>query len=218
MKKAIYVITNKINKKQYIGQSKCPDKRFKQHCGIGHRRDNSLVDKAIRKYGQENFTMEILGWYENYNEMEKYYISIYKSLAPNGYNILAGGEEPPHWSGEQHPRSKLTEQQVKNIIEDLKNWDMSFKQIQKKYRITVDMVRHIYDGTSWHQEDETYPLRPEVKEINRLKANEVKRLLKETSLSQKEIGKKVGWNRSAVTMINIGKNHFDPNEIYPIRK
>lgn len=217
MEKAIYVITNKVNNKQYIGQSKCPDRRFREHCR-NNKRDNSIIDKAIQKYGKENFTMEILGWYENYNEMERYYISIYKSLAPNGYNILPGGEEPPHWCGEKNPLSKLTEQQVKNIIKDLKNWDLSFKQIRKKYRITTDMLRHIYDGTSWHQEDETYPLRPGDKEINHLKADEVKRLLKETSLSQKEIGKKVGWNRSAITMINIGKNHFDPDETYPIRE
>ena len=47
--------------------------------------------------------------------------------------------------------------------------------------------------------------------------DKVIQLLKETEMSQKDIGKEVGWNRSAVTMINIGKNHFDPNEQYPIR-
>lgn len=39
-----------------------------------------------------------------------------------------------------------------------------------------------------------------------------------TKLSQTEIGKEVGWNRSAITMINIGKNHYDPNLDYPLRK
>ena len=43
-------------------------------------------------------------------------------------------------------------------------------------------------------------------------------MLQHTKLTQKEIGKKVGWNRSAVTMINIGKNHYRENLEYPIRK
>lgn len=217
MKKAIYIITNKVNKKQYIGQSKNPEKRFLQHCNKNEKY-TSLIHKAIKKYGKENFIFEILGWYENYNEMEAYYISFYKSCVPNGYNILPSGEEPPHWQGNSHPKSKITEKDAKNIIKDLKNWDLSLEQIVKKYRITRDMLRHIKDGSSWHQDNETYPIRPPEKEINLLKADRVKNLLKNTTLSQKEIGKRVGWNRSAVTMINIGKNYFDKNESYPIRK
>ena len=54
--------------------------------------------------------------------------------------------------------------------------------------------------------------------INEWKADKVIELLKTTTLTQKEIGKQVGWNRSAVTMINIGENHFRENEKYPIRK
>ena len=47
---------------------------------------------------------------------------------------------------------------------------------------------------------------------------EVIELLKNTKMSQKEIGQEVGWNRSAITMINIGKNHRQENLDYPIRK
>jgi len=42
-------------------------------------------------------------------------------------------------------------------------------------------------------------------------------MLKNTKLLQKEIGKIVGWNRSAITMINIGQNHHRDNINYPIR-
>ena len=47
---------------------------------------------------------------------------------------------------------------------------------------------------------------------------EIKKLLKTTDFSQKEIANLLGVARSTVTMINIGKNHFDENENYPIRK
>ena len=49
---------------------------------------------AIEKYGKESFTFEILGYFENYNEVEKEMIQKYNCITPNGYNIQAGGEEP----------------------------------------------------------------------------------------------------------------------------
>ena len=67
--KAIYKIENKINHKIYIGQSNDPNRRFIEHCekNLKYR---SLVHDAIIKYGKENFSFEILGWYEDYNEKE----------------------------------------------------------------------------------------------------------------------------------------------------
>ena len=55
MKKAIYKITNKINKKSYIGQSVNPILRFEQH---NYKNDsNSLIHKALKKYGREHFSL-----------------------------------------------------------------------------------------------------------------------------------------------------------------
>ena len=55
----IYLIENKITKKQYIGQSIHIEKRIKQH---QHKRDlnNSYLENSIKKYGWENFTWTIL--------------------------------------------------------------------------------------------------------------------------------------------------------------
>lgn len=214
--KAIYIITNKINKKQYVGQSVDPHKRFIGHCNAKNK-DNSLIDKAIQKYGRENFSLEILGWFTDYNEKEKYYIAAYETLAPNGYNILKGGEEPPHWKGEKHPMAKISKEIAESIQKDLQSLTMRQSQIRAKYKISKDILRHINEGSSWHREDLSYPLHPGDKSLDRERAKKVIHLLKTTSLSQKDIGKQVGLNRSAVTMINIGKNHFDSNEKYPIR-
>ena len=211
-KKAIYKIENKINHKIYIGQSIHPEQRFHEHCQK-HEMYTSLINKAIQKYGIENFSFEILGWFEDYNEKEKYYIQKYRSYKPNGYNILMGGEEPPVRS-----HTFLSQEQVNEIKKDLKNFSIPLKQIVKKHKITYDMVRHIKNGTSWKDPNETYPLRPDERILDNKKAEKVIELLQTTNMSQKEIGAAVGWNRSAVTMINIGKNHFNPNLSYPIRK
>lgn len=57
-KKAIYKITNDINDKIYIGQSNNPNRRFEEHCK--YSRDNTLIHKAIHKYGREHFKMTVL--------------------------------------------------------------------------------------------------------------------------------------------------------------
>lgn len=52
----IYLITNLINGKQYVGQTiYTAEQRFKQHL-----RGDLYIDKAIRKYGVENFKLEVL--------------------------------------------------------------------------------------------------------------------------------------------------------------
>ena len=112
----------------------------------------------------------------------------------------------------------INEEIAEKIKTDLKNWNIPRKQIIKKYNISYDILRHINEGNSWKDENLSYPLRPTEKEINELKAKKVIELLKNTKLTQKEIGQEVGWNRSAVTMINIGKNHHQSDLEYPIRK
>ena len=217
MKKAIYKITNKVNNKIYIGQSKNPEMRWEAHCQKKERYE-SLIHKAIIHYGRENFTFEILGWFEDYNEKEKYYIQLYRSLTPYGYNIMTGGEVPPVHYGEENPAAKINNETAELIKKDLMNWSIPRKQIVKKYHVTHDIVRHINEGDSWRDCNLTYPLRPQEKELDKLKVEKVIELLTTTDLSQKEIGRRVGWNRSAVTMINTGKNHYNPDLTYPLRE
>lgn len=93
----IYKITNKINKKIYIGQTT----QGLQHRWKGHiissrnKADNYAFHNAINKYGQENFTLEVVEYctQEELDEKEKYYITKYNSLVPNGYNIRLGGDD-----------------------------------------------------------------------------------------------------------------------------
>ena len=49
---------------------------------------------AIRKYGVDNFKIEIIEECEDKDRFDKehYYIIKFNSLEPNGYNFLASGE------------------------------------------------------------------------------------------------------------------------------
>lgn len=75
IKTGIYKITNKITNKCYVGQSIDIYRRWQEHCRPS---SNSIIGKAIRKYGKENFDFEILEEVKNIkdlNEKEAFYIS-----------------------------------------------------------------------------------------------------------------------------------------------
>ena len=91
---SIYKITNKINKKIYIGQTWTSIlQRFNQHKQDSKRWDYP-IHKAIRKYGINSFTIELViitNTQECANFWEDYFINYYNSLGGGGYNAKNGG-------------------------------------------------------------------------------------------------------------------------------
>jgi hypothetical protein len=93
----IYKITNILNNKCYIGETiQQPKRRWSSHKSAIKRNGGCRALKlAINKYGIENFTFEVLTVCLDKDRLayEKIYIKEYNSIVPNGYNILAGGQE-----------------------------------------------------------------------------------------------------------------------------
>ena len=91
---SIYKITNTVNGKAYIGQTRhdAEKTRIRDHlAGNGNR----IIKRAIKKYGKENFTYEILydGIIPEFlDPLEKEAIEEFNTLAPYGYNLTIGGE------------------------------------------------------------------------------------------------------------------------------
>lgn len=97
----IYKITNLINQKKYIGQSIDIERRFKEH----HINPFNTIDcankqlfyQAIKKYGIDNFSFEVLEEckVEELDEKEKYWIKYYNTYIgwenSQGYNMTIGG-------------------------------------------------------------------------------------------------------------------------------
>lgn len=93
----IYLITNVINNKQYVGQTvNKVQRRFNQHKNSAYNikdKDNKApLHQAIKKYGIENFTVEILEECPNnqLNEREIYWINKLDTYQ-KGYNASLGG-------------------------------------------------------------------------------------------------------------------------------
>ena len=90
----IYKITNLVNGKIYIGQTRNSlEHRWKEH--IWHYNPSMLIRKAIKKYGKNSFSIEKIAEANSRAELdmlEKHHIKEAPSLSPIGYNIKEGGE------------------------------------------------------------------------------------------------------------------------------
>lgn len=92
----IYVITNLINDKKYIGQTTMRFiKRFWHHQWMlqHNKHDNKHLQRAWNKYGANNFEFSVLyvcQGDENLDDYEINYIKQYDTIS-NGYNIQSGG-------------------------------------------------------------------------------------------------------------------------------
>lgn len=87
----IYLVTNLVNNKYYVGRTfRSVSIRWKEHLdGFG---GSTLLDKAIKKYGVESFSLQVLAESGCVDELEKIWILLLQSNNREiGYNIVLGG-------------------------------------------------------------------------------------------------------------------------------
>lgn len=144
----IYKITKINNGKSYIGKSNNIERRFKEHQTKGTI-SRIPVDAAIKKYGINAFTYEIIEEcpLDKLNEREQYWIKYYNTKN-NGYNCNDGGDSATY--GENNGHSKLTEQDVIEIRKAYNN-HLKQKDVYKKYenKISFRYFQNLWQGRSW---------------------------------------------------------------------
>jgi group I intron endonuclease len=110
----IYCHTNKVNGKQYVGQTTSTmEWRWKGHVWKAKQPGGvRLLGAAIRKYGPEAFDHEVLevlfATQQEADKSETEWIKRKRSRSPNGYNLAAGGGG----SGHHHEDTK---QRLRNV-------------------------------------------------------------------------------------------------------
>lgn len=94
----IYILTNSVNGKKYIGQSindpLWVHGRVPKHFS-GKTKGCSAIHAAIKKYGKDVFDVEVIHYpgasIEALNAIEEWQIVKHGTLSPNGYNLKSGG-------------------------------------------------------------------------------------------------------------------------------
>ena len=122
----IYKITNNINGKFYIGftSQKNPKLRFNQHLSSARSKksNNQPIIRAIKKYGEDNFSFDILLEGDEDFLLKKEESRLIEELKPE-YNATFGGEGV---LGYKH--TEKTKEIIKNLhigkkeSEEHKNW------------------------------------------------------------------------------------------------
>ena len=97
MNSGIYLITNTVTGKQYVGQSLGIRRRFVRHkraARLKLKREAFYLHSSIEKHGVENFKFEVLVYADDrdyLNKLEQDAIAAFGTLSPKGYNLDTGG-------------------------------------------------------------------------------------------------------------------------------
>lgn len=192
----IYIITNTVNNKVYIGQTiRTLEERWKEHCRTKCSTNelNMLIKRAIIKYGKDNFTITELEKCKekNLDEREIYYISQYDSYN-NGYNMTKGGK-----SGTKPLKLNNSDQQ--DCIKLYKE-GYSLRSIAKEFNVDKATVKHIIKiSNTTERTTRTYKL----SQYDRLKIIE-----DSNTLSRKEIMNKWHISKSYLSQLLSGKRRI----------
>lgn len=159
---AIYLTTNLVTGKKYIGlHSKNNNKYF----GSG-----TLILKAIKKYGKQNFQKEILEESDDIieaNRLERCYIDMYNAVNDdNFYNLSYGGEGI---SGRKH--SSNTCSKISNALKKAYETDLELR-----YKV----------GSANRGKPSTQEKILKISKVNtgKLRSNECKKLLSDIAIKR----------------------------------
>ena len=198
----IYKITNLLNNASYIGQSINIYKRFCSHHKVDYNNPNSScynikLYRAFRKYGLENFKVEVLELCQpnELNEKEIAYIEYYDSYH-HGYNSTLGGtyfsenihsketeqkrqitrELNQSLKSENHPRAKLKNEEVIQIRQryiDGESVAVIFEDYKHLYN-SIDVFKRIIFGYTY-KDVGNIPTKAQIRHTNgRLTEKQVK--------------------------------------------
>ena len=157
----VYLITNIINGKRYVGQTTTSlERRWWFHC----KHSNCVyLHAAIEKYGPKNFMIEVIcepPSIDLMNELEAEYIQRYCTLAPNGYNLTEGGRVPRHTETTRkkmslsHMGIKPSEESRRKTAEGLRGIKRKHEQTTRKLSLEqAAEIRHLYSIGNYSQEE-----------------------------------------------------------------
>lgn len=150
------------NGKWYVGRTNNFQRRKEEHLRSKNNPKASDYDsqkyRAMRKYLYDFIILEEVDDENLLPELEIKWIKILDSYV-NGYNMSIGGESY-NLRGGYHSQAKLTQRQVNQIVQLLKDNKIKQSEIALLFNINASTVSLINKGKIWYNSSENYPLRP----------------------------------------------------------
>ena len=228
----IYRVYTIFNNACYIGQAKDIYRRFNSHHIHDYKNENNSCYNtkfysALRKYGLDAFEIEILELCptEELDKKENFYINKYDSFH-HGYNSTLGGQ---NWSenihseeieqkrketrelnqslkGENHPRAKLTNEEVLSIRQRYINGESS-TQIYQDYKdrySSFNTFRRIILGYTYKSIG-NIPNSEQVRHTNAkltdIQVKEIRQKYQKGKISQEKLGEEYGVSGTTISRI-----------------
>jgi len=119
----IYMYTNRLNGKRYIGKSTNIEARQSKHRRNAKDGRASYFYNAIRKYGLKQFDFEVLEECpeDQLDAREQYYIEKYETLYPKGYNLTPGGTGGDVYKNRSEAQNQETRKKMSESHKGLKH-------------------------------------------------------------------------------------------------
>lgn len=140
----IYMITNEVNNKKYVGQTSLTlQERFKIHLRDAYKDlPNRPLYNAMKKYGKENFSISLIEEcpFNVVNEREIYWIDKLNTYK-DGYNATLGGEGQPLYNYEDISNKYLELKTVQATADFFSCDRETVRRACQKYDIITDFPR-----------------------------------------------------------------------------
>lgn len=153
----VYKITNKVTNKIYIGiTNQGSGARYRHHWYESRIGEPSPIHRSMAKYGEDNFTLEIIDFADTYDELkekEKYWIKQYNSTDKSiGYNLTEGGDGTFGRKHSEETKEKIRQkalgrkvsEETKRKMSETRLGKCSDKQREHLLKLTVGQSKKIY--------------------------------------------------------------------------
>lgn len=201
----LYLITNSINNKCYIGQTnqnKGYLKRFDEHCKAANRKNysHSYLHNAIKHYGADNFKVKLLLHNIDEDKIDFYEIlwihKLHTHYTESGYNMTFGGDGI---HGYHH-----TEKTKKHLHEVLSNRKCTEQELKNKKAAFQKLKNDNYFEYRKNHTDWRIKLSKKTIERFKLEENPFKNK-KHSSKSKELIGRANGYS---IDMLDLNDNYL----------
>ena len=166
----VYLITNIINNKKYVGITNNYKRRWGNECSYPKNpKKRQVIQEAIHKYGKENFKFEILYQGLSIEEAclkEKELIEQYHTLIGTencqGYNLDKGGTYFPNakpQKGEQNGMAKISDEQAQYILNN-RNKPIYVLYEEFNNKISYEQFKKIYNHLAFKHLNTTTEIYP----------------------------------------------------------